>query len=1011
MIETPRISIRDARDKALAFMDNGLPDALHYFDEELHSFLSGSQYTFEFSSLTSHPDARFIQEGNHLSFKHEGKDYYLTIVKVSRSSSIIESLAFGLTLELTNEDKEPEKITESTFAERWSWASPDLGDLRLNINQVADQRRSWEFTGSDNFLKRLFSIAAQFDAELEFACRLNRDYSLNHFDLNVYRKHDENHQGVGRDRRDEIVRYGDSVTSIERTVDISELYTSVKAYGSDGLRLTAKKGQKIYDADGSLHYECDGLAIHNVKSRQLFPSTLKASSDRYAQHFLEVSTNSVDVLWSTAFRELKKISEPKITYKIGGYIEGIVGDTVTIEDASGKDPVYIQCRIIEQKQCFSDPSRNETVFDNFTEVNSEISDSLYNQMQKLVAEYQPYQVNIISSAGIVFKVSSDSTTLTAHVIGNDGTDVSDEFTFAWTKSGTDLATTKAITVSGQDFEAPTVYGVKAYKGGKQRGYAEVTVAHLADGAMGPADYLHVKWSDDGGATFTANSGTTPGAWMGMYHSSDETDSTDPADYTWVKVKGDDGSEGDKGDAGQSLAGVGWQYYLSESNTTQTGGAIRETIPAFDSTKFLWRRWKAVYENPDSVAYSAWEIDPIWQKTGEAVATATDAKTSAQAASQSAASAVSTANDAVTKAQSALNGLTPLQTGINEAKAAAQEAKDQIASTKTEILADVADTYATSSSVTTIKGDLQAQITANATAIQSKVSQTEYQQNQAGIDDQLTSLSTDLTTAKKNLSDLQSDQSEAATNLAAAQADLTTAKGQLKDLQDSQSATDSEITAAKNRIKAAEDAVSAAQADVDSANAEIEAAKTQITEIQTGIESLTSRVTTNETNITQNSDAIKLEASQREESLSQSKSYTDAQIDIASDRILSTVSDSYLTHEDEDDIKEWASSSISQSADSVRIELSSGLQNLSDQTDERLSNYDKYFNFGNDGLKIGDKETNSYTQIDTAGQTIVANGQTAASFLAGGMKSPKIKTKELDVGLRIVVLESGEVMIY
>ena len=1011
MIDTPRISIRDKNDIALAYMDNSLKNSMHYFDEAFHTYLAGAQYTLEFSVLTSHPDSEHLKEGNHLSFRHDGKDAYFTIVVVERGEYTTNVVAFGLTLELTNEDKQPEKMENSTFAERWSGASPDLGDIRLNVNEVAGQTRSWEFTGTESFLKRLYAIANQFDAEIEFVCHLNSDYSLDHYDLNVYKQHDETHQGMGSDRSAEIVRYGTDISGITRTIDISELYTSIKPYGKDDMTLTNYNGHKVYDSDGRLHYECDGLAIHNVQARQLFPSTLKASSDKYAQKFLKVDADSQDVLWSTAFRELKKISEPKVSYKVDGYVTGCVGDTVTIEDGSYSPPMYLQCRIVEQEVCWTDPSKSKTTFDNFTEVNSEISDSLYSQMQKLVAEYQTYQVNIISSAGIVFKVSSDSTTLTAQVTDADGADISSEFTYQWTKSGTDLATTRAITVSGQDFEAPTVYGVKAHKDGKQRGYAEVTVAHLADGAMGPADYLHVKWSDDGGQTFTANNGTVAGSWMGMYHSPDETDSTDPTDYTWVKVKGDDGSDGDKGDAGQSLAGVGWQYYLSESNTTQTGGAIRETIPAFDSTKFLWRRWKAVYENPDSVAYSAWEIDPIWQKTGEAVATAADAKTSAQAASQSAASAVSTATDAVTKAQSALNGLTPLQTGINEAKAAAQAAKDQIASTKTEILADVADTYATSSSVTKIKGDLQAQITANATAIQSKVSQTEYQQNQAGIDDQLTSLSTDLTTAKKKLSDLQSDQSEAATNLATAQADLTTAKGQLKDLQDSQSATDSEIAAAKNRIKAAEDAVTAAQADVDSANAEIEAAKTQITEIQTGIESLTSRVTTNETNITQNSDAIKLEASRREESLSQSKSYTDAQIDIASDRILSTVSDSYLTHDDEDEIKQWATSSISQSADSVRIELNAGLQNLSDQTDERLSNYDKYFNFGQDGLKIGDKETNSYTKIDTDGQTIVANGQTAASFLAGGMESPKIKTKELDVGLRIVVLESGEVMIY
>lgn len=1001
MIDTPRISIRDKNDIALAYMDNSLKNSMHYFDEAFHTYLAGAQYTLEFSVLTSHPDSEHLKEGNHLSFRHDGKDAYFTIVVVERGEYTTNVVAFGLTLELTNEDKQPEKIENSTFAERWSRASPDLGDIRLNVNEVAGQTRSWEFTGTESFLKRLYAIANQFDAEIEFVCHLNSDYSLDHYDLNVYKQHDETHQGMGSDRSAEIVRYGTDISGITRTIDISELYTSIKPYGKDDMTLTNYNGHKVYDSDGRLHYECNGLAIHNVQARQLFPSTLKASSDKYAQKFLKVDTDSQDVLWSTAFRELKKISEPKVSYKVDGYVTGCVGDTVTIEDGSYSPPMYLQCRIVEQEVCWTDPSKSKTTFDNFTEVNSEISDSLYSQMQKLVAEYQTYQVNIISSAGIIFKVSSDSTTLTAHVIGNDGTDVSDEFTFAWTKSGTDLATTKAVTVTGQDFEVPTVYGVKAYKDGKQRGYAEVTVSHLSDGAMGPADYLHVKWSDDGGQTFTANSGTTPGAWMGMYHSSDETDSTDPTDYMWVKVKGD---QGDKGDSGQSLVGVGWQYYLSTSNTTQTGGTIRESIPDFDSTKYLWRRWKAVYENPDSVAYSPWELDPLWSTTGSAV-------TEANKASQSASDAVTAATDAVSKAQSALDGLAPLQKGIDEAKAAAQEAKDDVAAKTQQILADISGTYATKSDVTDIEGSLQTQITANATAIQSKVSQTEYQQNQADIDDQLTSLNTDLTAAKKNLSDLQSDQSEAATHLAKAQADLAAAQADLDDLEADQTATQAQLETAKQSLSAAQAAVQKAQADVDSANAQIEQAKGEITALQTDVEALTSRVTTAETSITQNSDAIKLEASRREESLSQSKSYTDAQIDIASDRILSTVSDSYLTHEDGEEIKQWTTSSISQSADSVRIELNSGLQTLSDQTDERLSNYDKYFNFGQDGLKIGDKETNSYTQIDTDGQTIVANGQTAASFLAGGMESPRITTKELDIGLRIVVLESGEVMIY
>ena len=550
MIDTPRISIRDKNDIALAYMDNSLKNSMHYFDEAFHTYLAGAQYTLEFSVLTSHPDSEHLKEGNHLSFRHDGKDAYFTIVVVERGEYTTNVVAFGLTLELTNEDKQPEKIENSTFAERWSRASPDLGDIRLNVNEVAGQTRSWEFTGTESFLKRLYAIANQFDAEIEFVCHLNSDYSLDHYDLNVYKQHDETHQGMGSDRSAEIVRYGTDISGITRTVDISELYTSIKPYGKDDMTLTNYNGHKVYDSDGRLHYECDGLAIHNVQARQLFPSTLKASSDKYAQKFLKVDADSQDVLWSTAFRELKKISEPKVSYKVDGYVTGGVGDTVTIEDGSYSPPMYLRCRIVEQEVCWTDPSRSKTTFDNFTEVNSELSDAINTQMQKLV---------------------------------------------------------------------------------------------------------------------------------------------------------------------------------------------------------------------------------------------------------------------------------------DESKAHA--------------------------------------------------------------------------------------------------------------------------------------------------------------------------------------DALALEQARREEALQQAKNYADAQVELATNQVLSTVADTYLTTGDGQDIRQWTTDSINGFSDDMRQEFSAGINDLSDKTDEKLANYEKYMSFSQEGLKIGDKDTNSYTRINTDGQTIVANGQTAASFLAGGMESPRIVTKELDIGLKIIVLESGEVVVY
>ena len=60
------------------------------------------------------------------------------------------------------------------------------------------------------------------------------------------------------------------------------------------------------------------------------------------------------------------------------------------------------------------------------------------------------------------------------------------------------------------------------------------------GDEGRTYYLHIKYSNDGGKTFTDSNGETPGEWIGVY-----TDTTidDPMDinlYKWSKIKGEDG---------------------------------------------------------------------------------------------------------------------------------------------------------------------------------------------------------------------------------------------------------------------------------------------------------------------------------------------------------------------------------------------------------------------------------------------------------------------------------------
>lgn len=58
------------------------------------------------------------------------------------------------------------------------------------------------------------------------------------------------------------------------------------------------------------------------------------------------------------------------------------------------------------------------------------------------------------------------------------------------------------------------------------------------GEDGKTSYFHVKYSNDGGKTFTGNSGEDTGIYMGSYTDYTEADSTDVSKYNWVKVAGD-----------------------------------------------------------------------------------------------------------------------------------------------------------------------------------------------------------------------------------------------------------------------------------------------------------------------------------------------------------------------------------------------------------------------------------------------------------------------------------------
>ena len=70
-----------------------------------------------------------------------------------------------------------------------------------------------------------------------------------------------------------------------------------------------------------------------------------------------------------------------------------------------------------------------------------------------------------------------------------------------------------------------------------------------NGLDGMTSYLHLKYSNDGGKTFTSNNGETPGDYIGQYTDFTQADSTSTSSYAWSKIKGEKGEPGTDGAQG------------------------------------------------------------------------------------------------------------------------------------------------------------------------------------------------------------------------------------------------------------------------------------------------------------------------------------------------------------------------------------------------------------------------------------------------------------------------------
>ena len=147
------------------------------------------------------------------------------------------------------------------------------------------------------------------------------------------------------------------------------------------------------------------------------------------------------------------------------------------------------------------------------------------------------------------------------------------------------------------------------------------------GKNGKTTYTWIKYSDNADGTGLYDTPKSTTKYIGIAtNKTTATESTTKTDYTWSLFKGDKGdkgsqgpkgdtgSKGDTGEKGQSLTSSSPQWYLSTSNTTQTGGSWKDTMPTVVSGKYMWTRFKNVWANPTATTYTT----PVLEQIAESV---------------------------------------------------------------------------------------------------------------------------------------------------------------------------------------------------------------------------------------------------------------------------------------------------------------------------------------------------------------------------------------------------------
>lgn len=349
----------------------------------------------------------------------------------------------------------------------------------------------------------------------------------------------------------------------------------------------------IKNERGEVEFYQRGQALYAPLSMQLYPSTFTSATakDQWTRRDFHFDTDEPNELRRLAYLKLKQHCYPAITYEVDGFVDAEIGDTIQIYDDGFNPALIVKARISEQKISFTNPSSNKTTFANFKALENKLSSGIKTAFERLFENSKPYTIKLSTDKGVIFKNGSGESVVTP-TLYRGGKPIVTGVTWRWSLDGT-VSTGMKYLVRGATIDRTSTLTVSAYIDNNQVAVDEISFVNVSDGQNGQkgdkgepgpkgpqgergeqgapglqglqgpkgdrgipglkgvdgrTQYTHIAYADDAtGGGFSQTVFIKP--YIGMYQDFNPTDSMNPTDYRWTKVKGDDGPRGIPGKAG------------------------------------------------------------------------------------------------------------------------------------------------------------------------------------------------------------------------------------------------------------------------------------------------------------------------------------------------------------------------------------------------------------------------------------------------------------------------------